>query len=120
EEAFAGMDVVVHSAALSTPWGSLRDFERINVQGTRNVLNAALKQKIKRVVHISTPSIYVERRSREDIRETDPLPPKSINHYARTKREAETWVDAANASGLQTITLRPQGIFGPGDTSIFP
>jgi nucleoside-diphosphate-sugar epimerase len=49
-----GADLVFHSAALTSDWGSLKDFRDINIGGTRNICEAVLQYKVKRLVHIST------------------------------------------------------------------
>jgi nucleoside-diphosphate-sugar epimerase len=54
------------------------------------------------------------------VRENDPLPPKPVNEYARTKLLAERAIDQAHGEGLPVITIRPRAIFGPGDTTILP
>jgi nucleoside-diphosphate-sugar epimerase len=118
--AAAGHDWVFHCAALSSPWGSYDQFHRANVIATQNVVAATREAGAARLIHVSTPSIYVDDRDRFDIREDEPLPKSSINHYAATKRLAEAIVDEASARGLPAITIRPQGIFGPGDRTIFP
>ncbi len=116
----AQQDVVFHCAALSSPWGPEADFFRANVLGTRHLLGGARACGVKRFVHVSTPSIYFELRDRLDIREDAPLPEKPINAYAATKLAAEKEVLSSYGAGLSAIILRPQGIFGPGDTALFP
>ena len=124
DAALADRDFVVHCAALASPWGAAADFERANVRATQNLIEAiervAKSTRKIRLIHISTPSIYVDARSRENIRESDPLPERAINDYARTKLRAEAIVDAAASRGLDVITLRPQGLVGPGDPHIVP
>jgi len=118
-QSFKDVEVVVHCAALSSPWGPYADFYRANVEGTRNVLEACTTAKVRRLVHLSTPSIYVEKTDRSMIKESDPLPKHSINHYAATKLLAEK--EVLNAKGrLEVLILRPQAIVGEGDRSIFP
>ena len=112
--------IVIHCAALSTPWGKEFDYYKTNVLGTQMVASVALEKNVQRFVHISTPSIYVEKFSREMIQESDPLPNEIINLYAKTKLQAEEVIDQHVEIGLPAITLRPQGIFGPRDTAIFP
>ena len=118
-EACAGRDLVVHCAALSSPWGTPEAFETANVLGTENVLAGCEKHAVARLVHISTPSLYMSRKDRFAVRESDPLP-APINEYARTKRIAEERVDEASRRGLSVVSLRPRALFGPGDTVIFP
>ena len=115
--AFAGCDTVVHCAALSSLWGRAEAFHAANVQGTAEVIQACRAADVGRLIHISTPSVYMERRDRLDIREGDPLPRRFINAYASTKFQAE---ELLRQSGMETIILRPQGIFGPRDRAILP
>lgn len=111
-------DVMIHCAALSSPWGSERDFMQNNVVATENVIEACMEYGIRRLVHVSTPSLYFNFTDRFDIKETDALPKTFANRYAATKYLAEKAVD--NAQDIETITIRPRGIFGPGDTVLFP
>jgi nucleoside-diphosphate-sugar epimerase len=120
DEIFRGHDYVIHCAALSSPWGRYEDFYNANVKATENVLRAVRQAGIKRLVHVSTPSLYIDHTDRLDVREEEPLPLRAINFYAATKRLAEERVDAAAADGLPVVSIRPQGIIGPGDTAIFP
>ena len=120
EELCHGQDWVFHSGALSSVWGSREDFWRCNVQGTRNIVQGALRQKVQRLIHISSPSIYFQFAHQKDIREDTPLPPKFINTYTASKYAAEEEVMLGVKEGLESIILRPRAIYGPGDTSIFP
>lgn len=113
-----GVDAVVHSAALSNLWGKYDDFYQSNVQGTQNIIDATRENGIKRFVHISTPSIYVEEKDKFNVKEGDTLPSEMINTYAHTKLMAEKIV--SEASDLDYIMLRPQGIFGEGEVAILP
>ena len=111
---------VVHCAALSSPWGMVEDFERANVTATQNLLAAALQNRVRRLVFISTPSIYFDYTDRWQVSESHPLPATMVNAYAATKLKAERMVLAANGNGLETIALRPRAIIGAEDTVIFP
>ncbi len=113
-------DVIVHLAALSSPWGKYTDFYKVNVEGTKSMINAAKEAKVNRFIHISTPSIYFDYQDRFNISETDLLPKTYVNSYAKTKKLAEEVVDLAFSEGLPTITLRPRAIFGPFDKTLFP
>ena len=115
-----GMDAVVHVAGLSSPWGPYAAFYQANVLGTRNVVDACLEQGVKRLVHMSTPSIYVDNRNQIDVSEDDPLPEPFINHYAATKFLAEAAVREGSSAGLKTVMLRPRALIGEGDTVIMP
>lgn len=115
-----GCDAIVHCAALSAPWGKALDFIDINLNATQKLAHAALNKKIKRFVYISSPSVYIGMEKKTDIKESDPLPKKFINHYARTKHLAEKTLETYHAHGLQTIIIRPQALFGPYDTVLMP
>jgi nucleoside-diphosphate-sugar epimerase len=117
----ASKDVVFHCGALSSPWGKYQDFYSANVLGTKNVVEGCLKHNVKRLVHVSTPSIYFDFKEKHQIKEADDLPVKSVNHYAATKLEAEEVIDNAfKKHNLSVITIRPRAIFGPYDTAIMP
>jgi nucleoside-diphosphate-sugar epimerase len=115
-----GQQIVFHSGALSSAWGPARDFYRSNVVGTINVVAGCEAEAVRRLVHISTPSIYFRYESRLDVREDALLPQRSANEYARTKLLAEAEIDRASARGMPVITIRPRAIFGEGDNAILP
>ncbi len=114
------VDYIFHSGAFSSPWGKYQDFHNSNVLGTQNIVDAALKNNVKRLIHVSTPSIYFDFKDKFNISETDQLPQKFVNHYAHTKYDAEKIIDNAVINGLEAITIRPKAIFGIGDTAILP
>jgi 2-alkyl-3-oxoalkanoate reductase len=116
----AGQDVVFHCAALSSPWGKYADFYNTNVQGTEHVVQSCLQHNVARLIHTSTPSVYMDFTHRLGILESDPLPVTFANAYVKTKRLAELVVEKASAAGLSAIIIRPRGIIGPGDPSILP
>ena len=114
-----GQEIVFHCAAFPSPWGNFEKFYQANVIGTRNVIRGCEEHKVKRLVYVSTPSLYFGYSSRMNVKETDALP-EPVSNYAATKILAEQEVDQAFAKGLPTITIRPRGIFGPEDTVISP
>lgn len=118
--ACAEQDYVFHCAALSSPWGRYSDFYTCNVIGTRNILKGCMEHNARRFIHVSTPSIYFDYSNRFNISEDEPLPRHQVNSYAKTKLLAENEVNLAQTAGLNTIIIRPRGIFGPNDTAIIP
>lgn len=114
------MDYVFHCGALSSPWGKYEDFYNTNVLGTKHVIKGCMEHKIKRLIHVSTPSIYFHYENKVNVKESDLLPEKFANNYAKTKHLAEQLVDEAYVNGLPVITIRPRAIFGPGDNAILP
>jgi nucleoside-diphosphate-sugar epimerase len=111
---------VFHCGALSSPWGKYEDFYSANVVGTKNVVQGCMTHNVNRLIHVSTPSIYFDFTDKRNISESDVLPIKSVNSYAKTKRLAENEIDLAYQQGLSVVTIRPRGLFGPGDTAILP
>jgi nucleoside-diphosphate-sugar epimerase len=113
------VEAVVHCAGAVGTWGRRQDFHQSNVQVTENVVEACLKQQVRRLVHLSSPSIYFDGHSHLNIRE-EQVPKRFHNHYASTKYLAEQKVFGAEEFGLEVIALRPRFVTGAGDTSIFP
>jgi nucleoside-diphosphate-sugar epimerase len=118
-DAFKGQEVIFHCAAFPSPWGNFEKFYQANVIGTRNVVQACLENEVKRLVYVSTPSIYFDYNSRLNVKENDPLP-EPISNYAATKLLAEEEIDKGFAAGLAVVSIRPRALFGEGDTVIFP
>ena len=118
-DACKDQEIVFHCAAFPSPWGNFEKFYQANIFGTRNVIHGCEEHKVKRLVYVSTPSLYFDYTSRTDVKETDTLP-EPISNYSATKILAEQELDEAHARGLATIAIRPRAIFGPGDTVIFP
>ncbi|PEL13603.1 NAD(P)-dependent oxidoreductase [Bacillus sp. AFS017336] len=118
-ENIKNVDYVIHCAALAAPFGDYSEFEKTNVEGTKNIVNAALLANLKKFVNISTPSVYFTNESRKNVKESDPLPTKHSNYYAKTKHLADLIIEDAIEKGLPAISLRPRQIFGPFDHTIF-
>lgn len=120
-ELLRGVQAVWHCAALSSPWGPEADFVAANVTATRNLLQAAGQSQATRFVHISTPALYFDFRHHFDIPENY-RPARYVNAYARTKAQAEEWVQAAarDYPRLRCAILRPRAIFGEHDQVLIP
>lgn len=118
-----GCDVVYHCAAHTKEWGSLEEFRKVNVEGTKNVMDAARSAKVKKMVHVSTEASLCDGNPMIQVHEKTPWPTKFAGHYAQTKAEAEQLIveqaDNMNADFSATI-LRPRLLWGPGDTSLLP
>lgn len=117
---FTGMDCVIHAGALSTVWGKWDEFYSINVSGTRIVCELCLENNVPRLVYISSPSIYSSKQDRFDIKENEYDRSNALNFYIKSKILAEEVIKEFKNKGLYTVTLRPRGLFGIGDTSLIP
>lgn len=114
-----GVEAVVHCAGAVGVWGRYEHFHQANVQVTENVIEACLKQKVRRLVHLSSPSVYFDGQAHVGLTE-EQLPKRFSDHYGKTKYLAEQQVFAAQEFGLEVLALRPRFVTGAGDTSIFP
>ncbi|MDR3636590.1 MAG: NAD-dependent epimerase/dehydratase family protein [Isosphaeraceae bacterium] len=120
ERSAQGCDAVFHVAAKAGVWGARRDFERANVEGTRNVIAACQKQGVARLVFTSSPSVVFDGRDMEGVNESVPYPDRYEADYPATKARAERMVLEANGPTLATVSLRPHLIWGPGDPHLVP
>jgi nucleoside-diphosphate-sugar epimerase len=116
----AGTDVAFHLAAHLGEWGPWEEFERGNVEGTRNVLAACAEARVRRFVHCGTEAALMAGEPLVDVDETNPLRPDSRAPYPATKAKAELAVRAANREGFETVALRPRFVWGKGDTTLLP
>ncbi len=115
--AFKDAKVVFHLAALvSIEAVRAQEFERTNVVGTRNVVEAALECGVRRLVHISSIHAYDQRPLDEVLDETRGLvagPP--YGPYDLSKAAGEAEVRRGIDQGLDAVILNPTGVIGPYD-----
>ncbi|HEV7769969.1 MAG TPA: NAD-dependent epimerase/dehydratase family protein [Solirubrobacterales bacterium] len=116
----AGATVAFHLAAHLGEYGPWEDFERGNVEGTRNVLAACAEAGVKRFVHCGTEAALMAGDPLVQVDETAPLRPDSSAPYPATKAKAELAVRDANRDGFETVALRPRFVWGEGDTTLLP
>jgi dihydroflavonol-4-reductase len=107
-----GQDVVIHlAAAQHEAQAPESHFHRVNVEGTRNLLNLAAKAGVRRFVHGSTIGVYGSAAS-GSLDEESPLAPD--NPYGRTKAAAEQVVRQFD-SPMEWTIVRISETYGPGD-----
>lgn len=121
EKACDSATVVVHCAAKVGDWGPTEEYRRINVDGTRALLDAALASgSLRRWVQISSLGVY----SGTDHYGTDETTPPNtdgIDGYTLTKVESEQLVsDYIENKQLPAVILRPGFIYGPRDRTVMP
>ena len=111
-----GANLVFHLAAAVPLTRAVRTFRDINIGGTRNVPDAAVKHKISRVVHISTSAVYGIPRELP-INENSPFNP--LGQYGRAKLQAEVICREYRDRGFDVVIIRPRTIIGPSRLGIF-
>jgi dihydroflavonol-4-reductase len=117
--AMKGMDWVFHTAASVSMWkGSWKQAHEINVGGTRNMVEAALKAGIKRFVHTSTISVLGVPKDGEVGDESLEWNMPFDFVYNHSKREGEKEVMKAVRQGLQAVILNPGMILGERDVNL--
>lgn len=109
DRALAGArpDYVVHTAAHVHEWGSMEDFVRVNVRGTRNVLDAAERAGVERVLHISSVVVYGYDQ------------PGEQDEDAHHRTYGIPYIDTKSASDALArrrgaVVIRPGDVYGPG------
>jgi nucleoside-diphosphate-sugar epimerase len=113
-------EVAFHCAAHLGDWGTREEFERGNVQGTRNALAAARQAGLRRFVHVGTEAALLAGQPLVEVDERAPLRFDSPALYSSTKARAEEAVIEANRNGLETVVVRPRFVWGRGDTTLLP
>jgi nucleoside-diphosphate-sugar epimerase len=109
-----GVEAVCHLAAMQHVWRPMRDYRDVNVRGTANVCRAALDAGVRRLVHVSSTSVYGFGLGRY-VTEDTPLAPFP-DPYALTKAEADRTVQRMIVEErLPAVIVRPDQFFGPGD-----
>jgi nucleoside-diphosphate-sugar epimerase len=110
----SGVTAVLHCAGMMGVWRPLEDYRAVNVTGTQNVCRAALAERVSRVVHVSSWTVYgmdLGRPAREDFVLRPFREP-----YAMTKAEGDVVVQRMIVDDhLPAVIIRPGTFFGPGD-----
>ncbi len=113
----AGCDLVVNLANVYEMWspdGSV--YYKVNVGGTRNVMECALESGARKVVHVSTAGVYGRPRDCPFTEESE-AGPERFSEYSRSKYEGDliAW-RLFETEGLPLVVVYPGAVLGPGDT----
>jgi nucleoside-diphosphate-sugar epimerase len=113
EEAVAGVDAVVHAAALASDWGSLELFLAANYDATVGLLEAAREAGAGRFLYFSSAVVHG---FGPHVDTTERGPYYELKYpYQITKRMTEEYVLAQNGDGFKVAAIRPCNVYGPGD-----
>jgi len=114
QAAFRDTEVVFHVAALASDWGDWKVFRQVNVDGVRNVMECALACGVRRVVHVSSVSVYGFPGG-TSIPEDADFVSRPEDPYVTTKQDGERVAAEYLGRGLEIVIVRPAGIYGPND-----
>jgi len=113
EEACTNIETIYHCAGVLGGWGiANQKFWDVNVNGTKNMLEGAVRAGVKRFVHMSSCGVFGPLKTGEVADETHPYNP--INIYEKTKTEGEKLV-LSYADKIDITIVRPEFVYGPGD-----
>ena len=117
KEAMKTADEVIHSAAIVSFSSHDRSrMYKVNIEGTENVINAALESNISRLVHVSSVAALGRTTTSEIVNENKKWEKNKNNtHYAITKQKAEMHVWRGFAEGLNGVIVNPSTIIGYGN-----
>ena len=117
EDAMEGIDAVIHSAAkVSFVSTDHRQMLKINIEGTANIVNAALVKRVPRLVHVSSVAAFGRTMNGETVTENKQWEDSKINTtYAISKYNAEMEVWRGIGEGLNAVIVNPSTILGYGN-----
>ncbi len=113
--ALRGVDRVFHVAGTTNLRAAPAELTRVNVEGTRIVMEEALRAGVERVVHTSSLGAVGPARPHGAVDERHAFPPGLNVAYASSKHAAETETLRVAARGLDVVIVCPAHVFGPGD-----
>lgn len=116
--AVRGQDAVLHLAAKVDVIGPWAEYQQANVEGTRAVIAACRDHGVRRLVHVSSPSVAHAGTSLAGVGAEPADPDRARGHYARSKAIAEVDALAADSPALAVLVVRPHLVWGPGDTQL--
>ncbi len=118
-DACRGCDAIIHTAANTNIWPDRSEIVRkVNIEGTQNVIDVALAQKVKRLVYIGTANSFGFGSKTEPGDETKPYQSAKYGlDYMDSKYEAQVrLLKACKEQGLPAITVNPTFMLGPYDS----
>ncbi len=119
--AISGVDWVFHTAAyVELGLVNAAEMERVNVQGTRAVMEVAEAAGVSKVVYCSTIGVFGDTQGRVADETFQREQADFSSAYDRTKYEAQQIVDRFAAKGLPVVSILPSGIFGADDPHFGP
>lgn len=119
EKACLGIDIVFHVAANPRDWGPKKDFFEVNLQGTKNLIDACIKNNVPKFVYMSSAAVYGFPKTNQPISEDYPMKPTAKYGYTKYKAEQLLW-KYAKEKNLFVSAVRSPLVTGPRDSMIAP
>lgn len=116
QELMSDCDALIHCAAFISVNGDPKGLvQHTNVEGTKNVMNAAKRSGIKRVIHISSIHAFNQRPTLDVLDEKrEPVNEKAFA-YDYSKKQGQDIALSMNGNGMEVIVMNPTSIIGPYD-----
>ncbi|WP_461187599.1 NAD-dependent epimerase/dehydratase family protein [Arthrobacter sp. Z4-13] len=116
--AVQGAEGIIHLAAKVSFTGRAAEFDEVNVEGTRRLLQLARAARVRDMVFVSSPSVANSGAAIAGLGAEPADPEHAHGDYSRTKAEAELLALAADAPDFRVAAVRPHIVWGPGDTQL--
>ncbi|PKQ70079.1 NAD-dependent epimerase/dehydratase family protein [Raineya orbicola] len=118
QKAMQECEQAYHLAAQAKVWDkNPHSFYEMNVQGTLNIVQTAIKLRLKRIVLTSTAGVLGASLNGEMITENTPLRVPLSTEYEKTKAQAEKEVQKFLDKGVEVVTVNPTRVYGGGQRS---
>jgi nucleoside-diphosphate-sugar epimerase len=120
--ALDGIEAVYHAAALVSDWGPWEGFRNVTINGTRNMLRAAIAAGTPRFLYVSTDGVYRYQDLRRGVTEETPVETHfgPLDYYRRSKTKAEKIARRFQRDGQAISIVRPALILGERDRAMLP
>lgn len=113
-----GQSGVIHLAARVGVIGDEAEFQAVNVDGTRRLVDAARRAGVTSFVHVSSPSVAHHGRPLVGATAGSADPGRTRGHYATTKARGELAALAASSAAMPVVAIRPHLVWGPHDRQL--
>ena len=116
KKAFDDIEIVYHNAATLPIANNKKLFWSVNYEGTKNIVNLSIKNKVKKFIYISSSSIYANNNEKIINEETKPIP---LEDNGKSKLEGENYSISKRNEFNSLIVIRPRTIIGKGRFGLF-
>lgn len=119
-EGMVGCQMLIHAAADTNHGRGTAEQNRVNLDGTRHVFDAARRVGVMKAVYVSSESVLLDGRPLINANEDHPFPRRPAGTYSRTKGVAERLARSLTAPDFSVVAVRPRMVWGRDDTTALP